>query len=266
MSDSLPNPLPGLSLPLHCQNPQTRFSDRAEDYANYRPSYPAEAITAMLEDLGEPASLTAADIGAGTGISSRLVANRGVKVWAIEPNAAMREAAQPHPNVEFRVGTAEQTGLQDPVDLVFCTQAFHWFEPIASLQEFHRILKPAGRVALIWNDRDRDDEFTNQYTDILRQAVDPTYMERLDRKASDATSLQQSEWFENYRVQSFPNRHPLDRIGLVGMALSASYVPKSGEAHERLVSELQQLYDRWPEDAVRLAYRTHLFLAEAKLV
>ena len=121
-------------------------------------------------------------------------------------------------------------------------------------------------MALIWNDRDRDDEFTNQYTDILRQAVDPTYMERLDRKASDATSLQQSEWFENYRVQSFPNRHPLDRIGLVGMALSASYVPKSGEAHERLVSELQQLYDRWPEDAVRLAYRTHLFLAEAKLV
>ena len=257
-----------LFLPLHRQNPQTRFSDRAEDYAKYRPSYPAEAITAMLAGLGDPALLTAADLGAGTGISSRLVASRGVRVWAIEPNAAMREAATPDPNVTFQAGSAEQTGLRDPVHLVFCTQAFHWFEPVAALAEFHRILKPGGRVALLWNDRDPEDEFTNQYTDVIRQAVDPRYIERLDRKASDAEALRLCDLFENYRAQRFANAQPLDRTGLVGMAMSASYVPKAGDAHQQLVSALQALYDGWQgaEQKVRLAYHTHLFLAEAKRV
>ncbi len=259
-SDSSPS---DLFLPLHSQNPQARFSDRAEDYAKYRPSYPVAAISAMLAELGDPAELTAADLGAGTGIASRLVASQGVRVIAIEPNAAMRSAAQPHPNVEFRAGTAEQTGLEAPVDLVFCTQAFHWFEPVAALAEFHRILQPGGRVALIWNDRDREDEFTNQYTEVIRQVSDPRYIERLDRKAADAQSLQQSQLFENYRAERFANEHPLDRAGLVGVALSASYVPKSGAAYQQLVSGLQALYDRW-QGEVRLAYQTHLFLAEAK--
>lgn len=260
MSDSrLSDPFP----PLYTQDTQNRFSDRAADYANYRPSYPAETISALLAGLGDPAQLTAADIGAGTGISSRLVAARGVTVWAIEPNAAMRNAATPHPKVEFRQGSAEQTGLHHPVDLVFCAQSFHWFEPVAALAEFHRILKPAGRVALIWNDRDREDEFTTQYTEVIRQAVDPRYIERLDRKASDAESLKQSPLFQNYRELSQPNHQPLDRAGLVGMALSASYVPKVGAAYERLVRELQALYDGW-QSQVRLAYQTRLFLAEAQ--
>lgn len=85
-------------------NPLSRFSDRAADYAKHRPSYPTPAIDAILEGFGEPPQLVAADIGAGTGISSRLLAERGVRVIAIEPNAAMREAASPHPLVEFREG------------------------------------------------------------------------------------------------------------------------------------------------------------------
>ena len=87
---------------LYQMNPQQRFSDRAEDYAKYRPSYPSEAIDSILEGLEAPERLIAADIGAGTGISSRLFAARGVKVIAIEPNAAMREAEITHPLVEFR--------------------------------------------------------------------------------------------------------------------------------------------------------------------
>lgn len=80
-------------------NPQSRFSDRAQDYAKYRPSYPSEAIDCILAGL--ETSGIAADIGAGTGISSRLLADRGVKVIAIEPNAAMKQAAESHPLVEF---------------------------------------------------------------------------------------------------------------------------------------------------------------------
>ncbi|MBC7773083.1 MAG: SAM-dependent methyltransferase, partial [Pyrinomonadaceae bacterium] len=74
----------------HALNPTGRFSDRAEDYKKYRPSYPPDAIDAILDGLGPPASLLAADIGAGTGISSTLLAERGVRVFAVEPNPAMR--------------------------------------------------------------------------------------------------------------------------------------------------------------------------------
>ncbi|MBN3947811.1 MAG: methyltransferase domain-containing protein [Nostoc sp. NMS7] len=87
---------------LHTLNPLNRFSERAEDYVKYRPSYPADAIDIILEGLGENSQLVATDIGAGTGIDSRLLAERGVNVIAIEPNAAMREAAKPHPLIEFR--------------------------------------------------------------------------------------------------------------------------------------------------------------------
>lgn len=254
--------------PLHTQNPLKRFANRADDYAKYRPSYPTAAIDAILNSnsLGDPTKLRFADIGAGTGISSRLLADRGSWVWAIEPNAAMREAAQPHASVEYRHGTAEQTGLPNQsVDGVICCQAFHWFEPVAALTEFRRILKPGGQVALMWNDRDREDAFTEAYTDVIGQAVDSRYLERLDRKASEAEALRTSHLFTNYRALTFPNTHQLDRAGLVGIALSASYVPKQGDLHQQLLANLEALYNRWsrpPErDFVTFSYRTNLFLA-----
>src|SRR5262245_7940094 len=90
-------------------DPIGRFTDRVADYVKHRPSYPAAAIDAMLRGLGDPTRLTAADLGAGTGIASRLLANRGLRVIAIEPNPAMRAAASPHPRVEWREGTGEST-------------------------------------------------------------------------------------------------------------------------------------------------------------
>ena len=95
------------------------FSDRAQEYAQYRSSYPQEAIAAIVEGLVSSSQLVAADIGAGTGIASRLLGNCGVKVIAIEPNSAMRQEAEYHPQVEFKAGTAENTNLPDnSVDLV----------------------------------------------------------------------------------------------------------------------------------------------------
>jgi ubiquinone/menaquinone biosynthesis C-methylase UbiE len=263
MTNSPANP------PLHRQNPLERFSNRADDYAKYRPSYPPEAIDAILAGLGESSRATIADIGAGTGISSRLFAERGAEIWAIEPNATMRDAAQPHPNVEFRAGTAEATGLPSAaVDAVVCCQSFHWFEPVAALSEFHRILKPTGRVALMWNDRNRDDPFTSQYTEVIRRAVDPAAFNRIDRKASEAEALRSSSLFENYTSLVFTNSHRLDQAGLIGIALSASYLPKSGILHDQLIQDLVQLYHQWTHDltekSVILSYRTYLFLANPR--
>src|SRR5262245_64002535 len=157
------------AAPLHEMNPTGRFTDRAADYVKYRPGYPGAAIDAILAGLGHPAVLLAADVGAGTGISSRALAERGVRVTAIEPNAAMRGAAEPHPRVEWQDGTAEATGLPGgSMDLVVCAQAFHWVRQDEALREFARVLRQAGRLAILWNERDRSDPLMTAYREAIR--------------------------------------------------------------------------------------------------
>ena len=145
-----------------------RFSDRAADYIRYRPTYPAGAVHAIVDGLGTPGHLVAADVGAGTGISARLLGDRGVRVIAVEPGEAMRRAAAPHPNVAWIAGRAEATGLgSQAVDLVLCAQSFHWFRAADALPEFARILKERGRLAICWNRRSTSDPLTAGY----RQAI-----------------------------------------------------------------------------------------------
>jgi ubiquinone/menaquinone biosynthesis C-methylase UbiE len=120
-----------------------RFSDRAADYVMYRPSCPGKAVRAILDGLGPPEGLVAADLGAGTGISARLLGERGVRVVAVEPGEGMRRAGARHPKVSWVSGRAEAACLQsEAFDLVLCAQSFHWFRTAEALPEFARILKP----------------------------------------------------------------------------------------------------------------------------
>ncbi|MEM8722399.1 MAG: class I SAM-dependent methyltransferase [Cyanobacteria bacterium P01_G01_bin.39] len=127
------------------------FSEVSSEYAKYRASYSKFAIDKILEGLDKPSQLVTVDIGAGTGIGSRQLAERGIRVTAIEPDSAMIQVATPHPQIEFQESTAEATKLPDETaDLVTCFTAFHWFDFEHSLREFQRILKPSGRLALVW--------------------------------------------------------------------------------------------------------------------
>lgn len=252
------------ATPLYAMNPLNRFSDRAADYVKYRPSYPTAAIDKILQGLNSPSQLVAVDIGAGTGISSRLLAQRGVKVIAIEPNAAMRQAAQSHPLVEFRDATAEATSLPDTsVELVVCFQSFHWFNPQPTLLEFHRILKYKGRLAVVWNERDRHDEFTANYTQIVQTASNNHPAEQ--RRVA-VEPLLTSLLFPNVQQYTFAYRQDLDLAGLIGRAMSTSYIPRTGEVHQQLISDLQQLYESSCDrnSRVYLSYRTIVFIAEPK--
>lgn len=250
------------ATPLYAMAPLSRFSDRATDYAKYRPGYPAAAIAVILNGLSDPSQLVAADIGAGTGISARLLADRGVRVLAIEPNAAMRQVATLHPLVEFREATAEQTGLSDgSVDLVISCQAFHWFDPGLSLPEFHRILKPSGRLALVWNERDESDAFTADYSHLIRKLSDDHPAEK---RLDSVKPLLINPQFVHVRRHTFASRQTFDLPDLIGRTQSTSYLPREGTLHQQLISSLQALYQRWAGDRglVDLVYCTSVYLAE----
>ena len=152
-----------------------RFSDRVADYVKYRPSYPQSLVAALEARHGwDPAKIVLADVGSGTGISSRLFLERGYAVHGVEPNVDMRRAAErdlaSYPRFVSVAGTAEQTTLDaGSVDAVLAAQAFHWFDPVRARQEFARILRPSGVVVLLWNERRVEGAFLEAYEAVLQE-------------------------------------------------------------------------------------------------
>jgi SAM-dependent methyltransferase len=222
-----------------------RFSDLAGAYVAARPSYPVESVDVLIEGIGDPAKLAVADLGAGTGISSRVIAARGPLVYAIEPNAKMREAAAPDERVKWVNGTAEATTLPDAsVDVVAAFQAWHWVDHPAGVVEARRILRPGGRIAAIYNERDERDVFTAAYGNvIMKYATDAT-------EARRANALAAFAGIDPARTKRFEygNIHRLDRAGFHQRADSSSYLPHENDAARAMHAELDVLFDAYSKD------------------
>lgn len=265
-ASSNPNaPLPP-DTPLHTLNPTQRFSDRASDYRRARPDYAPLAFEAMLTHA-DPASAATADIGAGTGISTRQLAARlqpGSRIFAIEPNPAMRSAGQAdsHPLIDWRDGTGESTGLPSAsLDLLLCAQAFHWLRPAEAFAEFHRLLKPTGRFALLNNDRDLSSPVTRTYGRLMREASDNHPAET---RHDAHIPIYFTPLFRVIDTNAFSHAQRLTLDGLIARARSSSYCPTAGPKWDRLVEGLTSLHREHADDTghVRLAYITGLYLAE----
>lgn len=218
-----------------------RFTGRADAYVSGRPTYPEAALDLLLDGLGDPQDVLVADLGAGTGIASRLLAARGARVLAIEPNQAMREAAAPDPLVEWMAASAEWTGLDEAsIDLVTAFQAFHWFDHDKALREIVRILRPGGRAAAIYNERDESDPFTAGYGDIVRRfKTDETERSRADGLTAFAAF---PIWHGGPRRSEIANEQSLDLDGVLARARSTSYLPKDGAPGDALNAALRELF------------------------
>jgi SAM-dependent methyltransferase len=245
-------------------NTVTRFSNRVANYVKYRPGYPAEVLELFKNEMGLTKDSVLADVGSGTGLSAKLFLENGNAVYGVEPNAAMRDAAEEYlkdfPTFISHDGTAESTGLDDAsMDFVTASQAFHWFDPDKTRAEFTRILKPGGWIALIWNERQLDTtEFLREYEKLLLKYA--TDYEKVRHENIDERKL--SDFFQTaYRQATFPNVQVFDFDGLRGRLLSASYMPSEDHpSFPALEKELKELFTKHSEnDRIRLLYDTNIY-------
>lgn len=250
-------------------DPTTRFSDRVADYVRYRPSYPAEVMETLRQEAGLTAGMPVADIGSGTGIFSTLLLGAGAEVYAVEPNAAMRQAAEsrlaPNPLFHSVTGSAEETTIAaKSVGLVTAAQAFHWFDVPRARAEFARILRAGGGVALLWNSRrERSTPFLAAYEALLHRYG--TDYAQVNHRGIDARRL--LEFFGGeLEIRSFSNAQRLDWAGLGGRLLSSSYAPAPGHPdHLPMMAALERLFAEFSQDGqVAIEYDCQLFFGRLR--
>lgn len=251
---------------MNQQNSTTRFGDRVRDYIKYRPHYPADVVSYLEEEWKISPGSHIADVGSGTGISSRLFLERGYTVTGIEPNEPMREASvaylQGDPKFSTVSASAEATTLPgNSVDMIVAAQAFHWFDAGAVKREFKRILKPGGLVVLMWNERLAVSDFEKKYDDLItRHSID--YVQ-IDHRNMDRQHIERFFAPNPCRLKVFPNFQRFDFEGLKGRLMSSSYIPKEDSpGYEAMISELRTLFDTHQSAGmIRITYDTKVYVS-----
>lgn len=242
---------------------RTGFARESAAYERGRPEYPA-ALDAWLRDsLPGPRVL---DLGAGTGKFTRRLVALGAEVQAVEPVAAMRaRLAQALPGVPALAGQAEAIPLPDgSVDAVVCAQAFHWFANADALREMHRVLRPGGRLLLVWNVRDASVDWVAAITALIAPCE------------GDAPRHPSGRWREPFAAQTlfgapqcsrFEHAHvgPFEEVVMDRFRSVSFIAAQPAEVRGRIEAELRRLPDRFAplrDATIRFPYRTEAWLAE----
>jgi SAM-dependent methyltransferase len=242
----------------------TRFSDRVENYARYRPGYPSEVLDLLRAECGLLPSHSVADIASGTGMFTRLLLENGNSVFAVEPNPEMRvmgiHLLDSYPRLVSVAGTAEETTLPSTsVDFVTAAQAAHWFDLPRARAEFVRILKPEGWCVLLWNERIiSSTPFLRDYEQLLLD-----YATDYKEVRHERTTAIIHDFFAPARCEErvFRLCQQFDYEGTAGRLLSSSYAPLEGHAnHAPMMQELQRIFRAQSiNNKVEFEYNTRVY-------
>ncbi len=242
--------------------PTERFGGRAEAYAKYRPRYPIEIIRILERETGFDPGKMVADVGSGTGILAELFLSNGNMVFCVEPNENMRKVAESNllkfaPKYVSVAGKAEATTLDGgSVDLITAGQALHWFDVDRARAEFDRILKPGGRVAVVYNHR-RDD-----------YGVGKAYAELVNKYARDRAAVEKvddaymAKFLGNNTFRKFvlENSQHMDFEHMLGRLASASYMPETGSPEWGAIGEeVGRIIEEQGRDRVVVLYYNTTF-------
>ena len=231
-----------------------RFSRTVENYVKYRPTYPQAMADFLVSQCSLGDESIVADIGSGTGRVAQLFLENGYQVIGVEPNDHMRSAGQQalkdYAMFASVKGTAEATTLADQsVDLITVGQAFHWFNPLTTRQEFVRLLKAQGWVVLVWNIPRQDSPFMKEY-----QRLRETYTSnksRLGHFTGETAAARIQEFFAPQAVafERINNSQTVDYTALRGLVLSSSFAPKPDQPeYGEMLDELERLFQTYEQD------------------
>jgi ubiquinone/menaquinone biosynthesis C-methylase UbiE len=233
--------------------PARSFGAVADAYDRGRPTYPREAAVWLTSD--QP--LCVLELGAGTGKLTEQLVALGHDVHATEPDPAMLAIlAKKLPDVRVSQAPAEEIPSGDAAyDVVVSGQAFHWFDLDRALPEIARVLKPHGRLSVVWNERDERIPWVKRLGRLIgtqEQNTDPT---------QDLLSSHLFGFVESARFRFW---QPLDRDRLRDLVLSRSTIATMAAAErEEVLAQVDELYDGYGRgaDGMLLPYRTHCFKA-----
>lgn len=219
-------------------------------YMRYRPGYPPAVVDLMRRECGLCPDAAIADVGSGTGIFSFLFLKNGNRVFGVEPNAQMRQAAERRfadcARFVSVAATAESTRLEDhSVDFITAAQSFHWFDRQRVRVEFARILKTGGWVVLVWNKRRiSNTPFLAAYHGLLQNyGKDYAVVQQWH---GDQSMLESFFSPNGFNITTFDHRQLFDFDGLKGRLLSSSYTPEPGESgFEDMLHELGRIFQTY---------------------
>ena len=208
-----------------------RFDDRVEDYQRYRPQYPREILDILETEAGLRSNSRIVDVGAGTGLFTKLFLEHGNPVIAVEPNAQMRDVCgrlnAHYPSLQVINGIAEATGIAShSVDIVTVAQAFHWFDSTAARTEFSRVLVPQGWVVIASNERLRFGDPFHEGFERLTERHNVDYGS-VSERYPDRHALERFFAPQPMHYHTMPNSQVLNQDALLGRILSSSYMPNA---------------------------------------
>ena len=238
-------------MPVH-DVAATGFGAASDVYERARPTYPPDAVAWLVAALGLGPGVRAVDLAAGTGKLTRLLAPTGAHLVAVEPVAGMRRVlVATQPGVAVLAATAEALPLRArALDAVTVAQAFHWFDADAAFAELARVLRPSGRVGLIWNARDRRVAWVDAVWAVMDRVERGAPWRDHDRQGRGA--LGDRPGFGPIHEATFRHEQHVTPDGLVDRFASVSHVAAlDPAARAAVLDEVRATLARHPDTAGR---------------